>query len=190
VKGTYNIPAPGRLETVRQFMNTWAVPTATRRPEDRLPALLQDLDVWRQRFPDPPLGQRDSLRLLTQLRDDLLGMLGGDDLPERLQQWLERFPPAVDVTSTADGVTVRHAPAAGSGFVGWILAAVVDAVADETWFRLKRCPDCQWIFYDRTRNRSKIWCDMLAGDAGGRACGTIAKVNRYRERQRASAPPQ
>jgi hypothetical protein len=24
---------------------------------------------------------------------------------------------------------------------------------------------------------------MLAGDAGGRACGTIAKVRRFRERQ-------
>ena len=77
---------------------------------------------------------------------------------------------------------VHHAAAPHSGVAGWLLAAVVDAIADDTWSRLKSCPDCQWIFYDRTRNRSKVWCDMLAGDAGGRSCGTIAKVNRYRQR--------
>jgi predicted RNA-binding Zn ribbon-like protein len=116
------------------------------------------------------------------LRDDLRSMLDGSVWPNRLQQWLERFPPVVDIMITAAGTTVCHAAAPKSGVAGWMLAAVVDAIADDTWTRLKRCPDCQWIFYDRSRNRSKIWCDMLSGGAGGRSCGTIAKVNRYRQR--------
>ncbi|HET7291789.1 MAG TPA: CGNR zinc finger domain-containing protein [Vicinamibacteria bacterium] len=45
--------------------------------------------------------------------------------------------------------------------------------------RLHSCPgeDCGWHFEDRTRNRSRQWCDM--GD-----CGNVAKVRRFRARQR------
>ena len=60
MKGTYNLPAPGKLESVRKLMNTWLVPSATQIPEDRLPALLQDQEAWRREFPDLPLGAEDS----------------------------------------------------------------------------------------------------------------------------------
>jgi hypothetical protein len=184
MKGTYNLPAPGKLESVRMLMNTWLVPSATQIPEDRLPALLRDQEAWRREFPDLLLGAEDSPELLARLRDDLRRMVGGGSgWPASFQRWLERFPPTVDVVVSGEATTVRHASAPDSGAAGWILAVIVDAVADETWFRLKRCPDCQWVFYDRTRSRTKVWCDMLAGDAGGRSCGTIAKVRRYRERQ-------
>jgi predicted RNA-binding Zn ribbon-like protein len=184
MKGTYNLPAPGQLESVRRFMNTWLVPSATQIPEDRLPALLRDQEAWRREFPEMHRGPDDSAELLANLRDDLRRMVGGGrGWPESFQRWLERFPPMVDVVLSGEATEVRHGPAPDSGAVGWILAVIVDAVADETWFRLKRCPDCQWVFYDRTRSRTKVWCDMLAGDAGGRSCGTIAKVRRYRERQ-------
>jgi predicted RNA-binding Zn ribbon-like protein len=183
LKGTYNLPAPGQLEVVRQLMNTWLVPSATRVPEDRLPTLLRDPDAWRNFF-DVQLGPTDRVELLVKLRDDLRQMLDGSGgWPHGLQRWLEQFPPIVEVVPTVDATVVRHRPASESGVAAWILAVIVDAVNDETWFRLKRCPDCQWIFYDRTRSRTKVWCDMLAGDAGGRSCGTIAKVRRYRERQ-------
>jgi predicted RNA-binding Zn ribbon-like protein len=45
--------------------------------------------------------------------------------------------------------------------------------------RLHSCPgdDCGWHFEDATRNRSRQWCDM--GD-----CGNVAKVRRFRSRQR------
>ena len=41
------------------------------------------------------------------------------------------------------------------------------------------------MFWDRTRNASKIWCGMYAGQ-DGRACGSIAKVRRYRARRAAT----
>jgi predicted RNA-binding Zn ribbon-like protein len=46
--------------------------------------------------------------------------------------------------------------------------------------RLHACPGegCGWHFEDATRNRSRQWCDM--GD-----CGNVAKVRRFRSRQRA-----
>lgn len=45
--------------------------------------------------------------------------------------------------------------------------------------RLRICenPDCQWLFYDDTRNRSKRFCEK-------RTCGNLMKVRRFRARQR------
>jgi predicted RNA-binding Zn ribbon-like protein len=45
--------------------------------------------------------------------------------------------------------------------------------------RLRACPgdECGWLFEDASRNRSRQWCDM-------RDCGNVAKVRRYRSRQR------
>ena len=41
--------------------------------------------------------------------------------------------------------------------------------------RIRICdnPDCLWVYYDRTRNRSKRYCD-------DRACGNLMKVRRFR----------
>jgi predicted RNA-binding Zn ribbon-like protein len=184
MKGTYNLPAPGDLELVRQFLNTWLIPSATGIPEDHLPALLQDPVAWRRTFPDLPPAAGDGEGVLTALRDDLRGMLGAENAwTAELNHWLARFPPTTRVMTSDDDAIVRHVSAPETGVAGWILAAVVNAIADGVWPRLKICPDCRWVFYDRTRSRTKIWCDMLSGGAGGRSCGTIAKVRRYRARQ-------
>jgi predicted RNA-binding Zn ribbon-like protein len=60
--------------------------------------------------------------------------------------------------------------------------AAASASADSTWARVKACdaPDCQWAFYDASRNRSGRWCDMAV-------CGNRTKVRSYRGR-RASRP--
>jgi predicted RNA-binding Zn ribbon-like protein len=52
-------------------------------------------------------------------------------------------------------------------------------MAGETWDRLKACrlDDCQWVFYDHSKNRSRTWCSM-------RVCGNRAKARAYRERRR------
>lgn len=38
--------------------------------------------------------------------------------------------------------------------------------------RLKTCPNCHWLFLDRSRNASRVWCDMLT-------CGNRAKAERH-----------
>jgi predicted RNA-binding Zn ribbon-like protein len=45
--------------------------------------------------------------------------------------------------------------------------------------RLRQCggESCGWLFLDTSRNRSRQWCDM-------RDCGNLAKVRRFRERQK------
>ncbi|HEV8652740.1 MAG TPA: CGNR zinc finger domain-containing protein [Actinomycetes bacterium] len=66
--------------------------------------------------------------------------------------------------------------------VARLLSVVVAAGKDGTWRRLKACsePRCRWVFYDRSRNRSGVWCAMSV-------CGNRAKVRAFRQRERAAA---
>lgn len=67
----------------------------------------------------------------------------------------------------------------GQRAIGQILGIVYDAMADGTWQRMKICraSDCQWAFYDSSRNRSGTWCSMSD-------CGNRAKARAFRERSR------
>jgi predicted RNA-binding Zn ribbon-like protein len=75
--------------------------------------------------------------------------------------------------------------ARGEGFKGALAGVVVpvaEAASDGSWERVKACraDDCQWAFYDRSRNRSGVWCDMAV-------CGNRAKVRAHRRRGAQSA---
>jgi hypothetical protein len=160
--------APRELEPVRTLLNSWLVPNDSRQPTDRFEELVRE-SRWRR-------GEAASVR---ELRDDLRHAVESGD-SGCLNQWIER----VDLRPLiqAGGIVYRHQ----AGPAGDYLAAVIAALGAGTWKRLKACPDCKWIFYDNTRNGSKRWCLMYAGGPDGRACGTIAKVRRYRDRRAAS----
>ena len=60
----------------------------------------------------------------------------------------------------------------------WLVAdsaAEMFTTADLSRLRQCRGDDCGWIFDDKTRNRSRQWCDM-------KDCGNVAKVRRFRSR--------
>ncbi|HEV7310259.1 CGNR zinc finger domain-containing protein [Ensifer sp.] len=46
--------------------------------------------------------------------------------------------------------------------------------------RLKICPNCGWLFLDRSRNRSRTWCDMAV-------CGNRNKARLHYQRNREDA---
>ena len=84
------------------------------------------------------------------------------------------------VTFGPDGAAERVPAARGlDGAIARLLAAVERSMVDGTWHRLKACPnpDCEWAFYDRSRNRSSRWCAMAE-------CGNRAKARAFRERRR------
>jgi predicted RNA-binding Zn ribbon-like protein len=60
-----------------------------------------------------------------------------------------------------------------------LLLVIRGAQQDGTWSRLKMCanPDCQWVFYDRSRNQQGNWCDMAV-------CGNRLKNRQLRARRR------
>ncbi|HXW45887.1 MAG TPA: CGNR zinc finger domain-containing protein [Streptosporangiaceae bacterium] len=161
--------APAELEQVRTLLNSWLIPNDSRQPTDRFGVLARELR-WRP----------GDAELVRELRDDLRHAVESGDAG-CLNQWIARtrLRPVVE----EGGIVYRHR----AGPAGHYLAAVIAAIGAGTWKRLKACPDCKWVFYDNTRNASKRWCLMYAGGPDGRACGTIAKVRRYRDRQ-ASRP--
>jgi predicted RNA-binding Zn ribbon-like protein len=87
----------------------------------------------------------------------------------------------LSVSFGEDG-TVRLGPRAGGfpGALAQLLVPVAQAASDGTWERVKACAadDCQWAFYDRSRNRAGRWCDMAV-------CGNRTKVRAYRSKRRA-----
>jgi CGNR zinc finger len=175
--------APGTLELVRTFLNT-GLPSAEHRG-DRLFELRADPARWATSFPDVPRPGPGQLGGLVELRHGLLRLLAAAPTPADaawLSGWYQQTGLRARVVVENDELVTRLTCPARSGVAGAVVQAVAKALANGTWSRLRRCPDCQLVFWDRTRNASKIWCGMYAG-ADGRACGSIAKVRRYRARR-------
>ncbi len=62
----------------------------------------------------------------------------------------------------------------------WPIAqAAADLLTSDELKLVRRCeaPDCQWLFLDNSRNRSRRWCDM-------KSCGNRAKARRHYQRAR------
>jgi predicted RNA-binding Zn ribbon-like protein len=87
---------------------------------------------------------------------------------------------AAALTRRADdgyGFDFSRAPAA-SALLGPVAWSAIDLLATGEFARLKQCPghDCGWLFYDRSKNNSRRWCDMAV-------CGNRSKAKRHRERE-------
>jgi predicted RNA-binding Zn ribbon-like protein len=125
-------------------------------------------------------GERErAVRLRESLRALMLANNGGPDQDGAAQE-LERTARRGDlgVHFEAGGSTGIAPGAAGfDGALARLLVPVAHATGDGSWQRVKACraDDCQWAFYDRSRNRSGVWCEMAV-------CGNRTKVRAYRER--------
>jgi predicted RNA-binding Zn ribbon-like protein len=177
--------APGQLEVVRLFVNT----VDLEEPEkDRL-ATPEALVAWLAEHElldgGTEAGKAD-LRRSVELREALRKLL----LAHHEDQEADvDAVAAVDAAAARSRLGLRFSPAgaarveAGAGGVdgalGELLAIVAAAQADGTWERLKACPwsTCQWAFYDHSRNRSGVWCNMAV-------CGNRAKAQAFRARKR------
>jgi hypothetical protein len=184
--------APGTLEVVRTFLNTWRIPNDTREPIDELVSLSDMQRFYATWFGDSAGNPEISIvpESVRQLRADLRSILGSSDILV-LSGWLSRQPVEVMLSPDAVGMPIlRYRPAGvqGCSLCAEVLALVVEAIAHNTWMRVKACPDCQWVFYDHTKNRNKVWCLMTASGPQGRSCGSISKVRSFRERQKARVP--
>lgn len=63
----------------------------------------------------------------------------------------------------------------------WVIArSAADLLISPERERVKECASatCEWVFLDRSRNRSRRWCDMSD-------CGNRAKARRFQDRRRA-----
>jgi predicted RNA-binding Zn ribbon-like protein len=172
--------APGELEQVRTFINSWWVPNDTRRPVDDLAALAADSARWEHALPAIPPPPRSAIASLRVLRDQLRGALGISH-PTALSAAVDSLRWHVELT--AEGTAIRLVPQRRTTAAA-LVAIAVGAIAAGRWHRLRACPDCGWVFYDTSRNARRTWCSMTA-TGGARGCGSIAKTRAYRARRAA-----
>jgi predicted RNA-binding Zn ribbon-like protein len=178
-----DVRAPHGLDLVVDFVNTRDLDRDT--DELSTPAGLatwlrdRDITVTGTRIEAAEL--RQAIELREALRAVLLehnGSPAGGGVPA-LEQVAERG--SLSVCFRDDG-GVRLAPRAGgvAGGLAQLLVPIAHAAGDGTWERVKACAadDCQWAFYDRSRNHSARWCDMAV-------CGNRTKVRAYRTKRRA-----
>lgn len=102
------------------------------------------------------------------------------DLAE-LNTFLARRPVTRQLVTTAGEHRIALVPATRDW--SWVLAEVAAsfgqllAVGEATRIKICHNPECQWAFYDDSKNRRRRWCDPTI-------CGNRDKVRRFRARQR------
>jgi predicted RNA-binding Zn ribbon-like protein len=173
--------APGQLELVRDFVNTLDFDDEIERFDspDALSAWLSERDLLPEGARVGPAALRRAIELREALRRLLLANNGGPSDPDAVAT-LNRAVADADLSIRFDSAGRPALAVTGTGPVAPvapIVAIVYEAMVNDTWPRLKACraDDCQWAFYDASRNRSGAWCDMAV-------CGNRAKVRAYRER--------
>jgi predicted RNA-binding Zn ribbon-like protein len=174
--------APGELELVRSFVNTAALAEGRERLGESgdLAAWLRGRELLAR---GEAVGEGD-LEVAVAVREalrDLVSVNAGEAMPAASSDRLDAVVAACGLRPRfeRDGA-VSLAPEVGGvgGALGRLLGIVVAALPGDGWARLKTCRnrDCRWVFYDGTRNRSAVWCDMAV-------CGARAKSRAYYARR-------
>lgn len=173
--------APDEVAVVRDFVNTTDLETATDDLSTRaeLTGYLHEAGLLPRRTPST----QDDLGLAHQLRQGLRRALelnhdgASEPIPE-LDDALARLP----LELRWDGASAVLAPTRSgvAGAFSLVAIAMNRAVAEHSWWRLKICSsdECEWAYYDASKNRSRNWCEY--------GCGNRIKVRAYRARQRSA----
>jgi predicted RNA-binding Zn ribbon-like protein len=181
--------APGQLELVRQFLNTWDGEGPVEKLPD--PGALRDWLAERDLLGARAKVTSQELDHARELRDALREQLRahhGETADATAATTIDQAAARAHLRArfgTQDDVALAPDATGVDGALGVLLAAVADAMRDGTWKRLKVCSadDCQYAFYDTSRNRSGVWCDMGV-------CGNRAKVRSFRRRETERRPVQ
>jgi predicted RNA-binding Zn ribbon-like protein len=177
-------PAPEPLRRVQSLINTLDRESGL----DRL-AVAEDAAPWMTSnglLASSATPTDDDLQTLISVREGLRALVlqntDGHTPDPALVSPLHQLVDAELVRAAVDDDgAVRLAPVGDSPkarLVG-LLLIVSDAQRDGTWAHLLACAndDCQWAFYDRSRNHGGTWCDMAT-------CGNKLKNRDFRARAR------
>jgi predicted RNA-binding Zn ribbon-like protein len=113
------------------------------------------------------------------VRDAMRAHHDGRSAPASLDRLAAQLPLRLDHTTGGPGL--RPVADGVQGGLSWLIVAVTRAAADGSWERLKICDfdECQWAFYDASKNRSRHWCEW--------GCGNVVKTRNYRARRKVRA---
>jgi predicted RNA-binding Zn ribbon-like protein len=177
-------PAPGPLVLVQTLVNTVELPDGSDRladPADARPWLVDNNLL----APHGQLADAD-LDLVRAVREALRAMLvhnAGGPPPNKtalavLRRVAQGGTARADLGDQGEVRLSAHGDSVRDRLVE-LLLIIRDAQRDGTWERLKACAndECQWAFYDRSRNHGGTWCEMAA-------CGNKLKNRAFRARSK------
>ncbi len=129
-------------------------------------------------------GDVGAVRELREALRDACQAHTGAQVPPTTIATLEAHFRAAPLTVAVDAAGhARPVPLPGLTGIAVLVAevgrAVLTAVADGTWPRLKACGShsCRWVYYDHSPAGRSRWCTMSI-------CGSRAKMRAYRSRGR------
>lgn len=64
-----------------------------------------------------------------------------------------------------------------------VLRSAAELLTSKYDGRIRECPTCKWVFFDKSKNASRKWCSM-------EDCGSVDKASRYYYRKKAQAARQ
>jgi predicted RNA-binding Zn ribbon-like protein len=173
----------GDIELVSAFVNT--LEKNVTRPDEESFDSPEGLRSWMNAHGIPPGNELEpaDVKRAIEFREAMRLLLLANNVGELDEEVLRGLREAADeglirVEIHDDGEAfARPAREGVPALFARLLAAVADAQCAGTWDRLKACAadDCQWAFYDSSRNRSRTWCSM-------EVCGNRAKTRAYRAR--------
>ena len=176
---TCSKPAPGDLAIVQALINSRLIDTGIDYLETPL-----ELQTWLQQFElleHSELVSTGDLQKILQIREALRKLLltntKGAEVVLALNQATVKSPLVVSFTTTGEAHLISTAKGI-HGTLGRLFTIVLNSMADGSWPRLKAClnDECQWVYYDQSKNHTGTWCSMAA-------CGSRMKARSYRRRK-------
>jgi predicted RNA-binding Zn ribbon-like protein len=180
--------APGRLELLQRFVNSWNhdLPAEW----DRL-GTAASAGAWlrekRLVSASARVTARDAARL-RELREAMRALAianQGSAPPPASVAVVRRAARDATLRIALDQVGHTSLTPAGTGCdaaVATLLGIFHEAHITGAWRRLKGCRQCGYAFFDRSKNRSASWCAMSI-------CGNRKKNRAYRQRRSNAQPP-
>jgi predicted RNA-binding Zn ribbon-like protein len=174
--------APGRLELLQRFVNTWNHDLPAEWDRLGTPA---NARAWlREKGLVSPsarvtTGEAARLRELREAIRALAAANQGSAPPHGSVAVVRRAARGATLRIELDGSGDTSLAPAGRGVdaaVATLLGILHEARITGEWQRLKGCRQCGYVFFDRSKNRSASWCAMSI-------CGNQTKNRAYRRRR-------
>ncbi len=70
-------------------------------------------------------------------------------------------------------------PSTPIAFEAALAISALSLMGGDSLARMRICPNCNWLFLDKSRNSSRLWCDMAV-------CGNRRKASRHYHRKAAA----
>jgi predicted RNA-binding Zn ribbon-like protein len=177
--------APGRLELLQRFINTYNHDFP--REWDRIETPEKAQQWLRQKglvAPGTWVTDADVARLM-ELREAIRALAIANQRHEpdtaatdAIREISGTAPLTVAIDDTGQ-TGLEPASQGVEGAVATLLGILHEAQLTGHWSRMKACRQCEYAFFDRSKNRSAAWCAMSV-------CGNRTKNRAYYRRRRSA----